>query len=77
MNIVSNTFGVKNFANMTFGEANVVVITNARYRDIAVLEVTDGEDKDAAVRRYLAELTLGCNYRYEIVKKIGNTYFCN
>lgn len=38
---------------------------------------TDDEDKDAAVESILRALTAACNYKYDIVAKIGNTYFAN
>ena len=44
---------------------------------IAFLKVDDHEEKETAVKSYLAQTTLGCNYSYKIVKVIGNTYFCN
>ena len=50
---------------------------NANDPTIAFLNVDEHEDKDTAVKSYLAQTTLGCNYSYEIVKVIGNTYFCN
>lgn len=77
MKIITNTFGVKNFKNVNFEDANVVVVTNANATTIAFLKVEEHEDKEIAVKSYLTQTTLGCNYSYEIVTVIGNTYFCN
>lgn len=77
MKIITNTQNVNNFSEVDFQDANVVVVTNAKYRDIAFLKVEDGENEEEVVKSYLSELTFGCSYRYEIIKKIGNTYFCN
>ncbi len=77
MEIITNTFGIKNFNNVNFEDANVVVIMNANDPTIALLKVGENEDKETAVNDCLAQTTLGCNYSYEIVKVIGNTYFCN
>ena len=77
MKIITNTFGVKNFNKVNFEDANVVVVMNANDPTIALLKVDEHEDKETAVKSYLAQTTLGCNYSYEIVKVIGNTYFCN
>lgn len=77
MKIITNTFGVKNFNKVNFEDANVVVVMNANDPTIAFLKVDESEDREAAVKSYLAQTTLGCNYSYEIVKVIGNTYFCN
>lgn len=77
MEIITNTFGIKNFNNVNFDDANVVVIMNANDPTIALLKVGENEDKETAVKDCLAQTTLGCNYSYNIVKVIGNTYFCN
>ena len=77
MEIITNTFGIKNFNNVNFEDANVVVIMNANEPTIALLKVGENEDKETAVKDCLAQTTLGCNYSYKIVKVIGNTYFCN
>lgn len=77
MKIITNTFGVKNFNKVNFEDANIVVIMNANNPTIAFLKVDEQEDEKSAVKDYLAQTTLGCNYSYEIVKVIGNTYFCN
>lgn len=77
MKIITNTFGVKNFKNVNFEDANVVVVMNANDPTIAFLKVEEHEDKEIAVKSYLTQTTSGCNYSYEIVNVIGNTYFCN
>ena len=77
MNIITNTFGVKNFNKFNFEDANVVIVMDAYQPIIALLKVDEHEDKETAVKSYLAQTTLGCNYSYKIVKVIGNTYFCN
>lgn len=77
MKIITNTFGAKNFKEVNFGDANVVVVMNAYQPTIAFLNVSEQEDREAAVQSYLAQTTLGCNYSYKIVKVIGNTFFCN
>lgn len=77
MKFTTNTFGVTNFNKVNFEDANVVVVMNANSPIIAFLKVDEYEDKEAAVKSYLAQVTLGCNYSYEIIKVIGNTYFCN
>ena len=77
MKIITNTFGVKNFNKVNFEDANVVVVMNPNNPTIAFLNVDENEDQDTAVKSYLPQTTLGCNYSYEIVKVIGNTYFCN
>ena len=77
MEIIINTFGIKNFNNVNFEDANVVVIMNANDPTIALLKVGENEDKETAVKDCLAQTTLGCNYSYKIVKVIGNIYFCN
>lgn len=77
MEIITNTFWAKNFNNVNFKDANVVVIMNANDPIIALLKVGENEDKETAVKDCLSQTTLGCNYSYEIVKVIGNTYFCN
>ena len=77
MKIITNTSGVKNFNKVNFEDANIVVIMNANNPTIAFLKVDEQEDEESAVKDYLAQTTLGCNYSYEIVKVIGNTYFCN
>lgn len=80
--IVTNNFGVKDFADMNFGAESsdrLVVIACAIKPSIGILDVTglDEEERDGLVQRYLSNLTFGCNYRYRIVEKIGNTYFCD
>ena len=77
MKIITNTFGVKNFNKVNFEDANVVVVMDANDPIIAFLKVDDHEEKETAVKSYLAQTTLECNYSYKIVKVIGNTYFCN
>ena len=77
MNIITNTFVVKNFNKVNFEDANVVIVMDAYQPIIALLKVDEHEDKETAVKSYLAQTTLGCNYSYKIVKVIGNTYFCN
>ena len=77
MKIITNTFGVKNFNEVNFEDANVVVVMEAYHPTIAFLNVDENEDKDIAVKRYLLQTTFGCNFSYKIVKVIGNTYFCN
>lgn len=77
MKIIANTFGTKNFKEVNFEDANVVVVMNAYQPTIAFLNVSEQEDREAAVQSYLAQTTLGCNYSYKIVKVIGNTFFCN
>ena len=39
MEIITNTFGIKNFNNVNFDDANVVVIMNANDPTIALLKV--------------------------------------
>ena len=77
MEIITNTFGIKNFNNVNFDDANVVVVINANDPTITLLKVGENEDKETAVKDCLALTTLFCNYSYKIVKVIGNTYFCN
>lgn len=77
MKFITNTSGIGNFKNINYEDANVVVIVNAKNPTIGLLRIKEGEDEVEAVKSYMFQLTLGCNYRYEIVKKIGNTYFCN
>lgn len=77
MKIITNTLGVGNYKHINYKDANTVVVVNAKNPTIGLLRIEEGEDEDEAVKSYLAQITLGCNYRYEIVKKIGNTYFCN
>lgn len=77
MKIITNNLGVKNFTNVDFGDAIVVVVMNAYQPVIACLKVDENEDIEAAVKSYLRSTTIGCSYSYEIVKVIGNTYFCN
>ena len=77
MKIITNTFGVMNFKNVNFEDANVVVVMNANDPTIAFLKVEEHEDKEIAVKSYLMQTTSGCNYSYEIVNVIGNTFFCN
>ncbi len=77
MKIITNTLGVKNFNKVDFEDANVVVVMNANDPIISFLKVDEHEDVEDAVKNYLAQTTLGCNYSYKIVKVIGNTYFCN
>lgn len=56
----------------------VVIVVNLEHdTNVLVCNCTDDEDKDAAVRRILRALTAACNYKYDIVAKIGNTYFAN
>lgn len=40
-----------------------------------VYDMTDIDNVDEAVARNVYELTLGCGYRYKLVKKIANVYF--
>lgn len=77
MKIIRNIFGFKNYNKVNFEDANIVVVMNANDPSITLLKVDDSEDKEYAVKSYLAVTSLGCNYKYEIVKVIGNTYFCN
>lgn len=77
MKFITNTSGIGNFKNINYEDANDVVIVNAKNPTIGLLRIKEGEDEVEAVKSYMSQLTLGCNYRYEIVKKIGNTYFCN
>lgn len=40
-----------------------------------VYDMTDIDNVDEAVAHNVYELTLGCGYRYKLVKKIANVYF--
>lgn len=77
MKIITNTQNVKSFNTVDFEDANVVVVMNANTPTIGLIKVEEGENEQDAVVEYLSDVTRGCNYRYEIIKKIGNTYFCN
>ena len=56
----------------------VVLIVNLGHNtSVLVCDCDDNEDKDEAVNSIIRALTAGCNYNYEIVAKIGNTYFAN
>lgn len=61
------------FQNRTDGVNNTaVVICN----EFTIVYNTDGvDDVDKAVKAMVGGLTAGCNYRYEIKKKIGNVYW--
>ena len=53
-------------------EKNLVDLID--YRDKAV---EPDPVKYGAIRKCLNDITNGCNYRYYIIRKYGNTYFCN
>lgn len=40
-----------------------------------VYDMTNIDNVDEAVAHNVYELTLGCGYRYKLVKKIANVYF--
>lgn len=44
-------------------------------KHLIVYDMTDIDNMDEAVARNVYELTLGCGYRYKLVKKIANVYF--
>lgn len=77
MKIITNTQNVKNFNTVGFEDANVVIVMNANTPTIGLIKVEDEENERDAVVEYLNDVTRGCNYRYEIIKKIGSTYFYN
>jgi len=70
----------KSFFNMPeVTDDMIVVITNAHTPTVVIFDASGmtEEEKVTVVKRHCSNITRGCNYRYEIVKKIGNTYFCN
>lgn len=57
--------------------ANVVVVVNASRPTVAFLAVEDMAEAEACVLHFIAGLTVGCNYRYHIVARKGETFICN
>lgn len=54
-----------------------VFITNGVVRDITIYDTHDftDEDMEALITKHVGTRCLGLNYKYKLVKKVGNTYF--
>ena len=58
MKIITNTLGVKNFTNVDFGDANVVVVMNAYQPVIACLKVDEFQSTHPhGVRLYIQQMS--------------------
>lgn len=57
----------------------IVVITNAHHTHVTIYNVKGFSDEDieCVIERHCSLLTIGCSYKYELIKKIGNCYFVN
>ena len=57
----------------------IVVITNAHHTHVTIYDVKgfNEEDIKSVIERHCSLLTIGCNYKYELIKRVGNCYFVN
>ena len=70
----------KNFKEMPdVEEGMTVVITNARNPSVHIYDTRGFSKSDIqrVVEEHCRFVTRGCNYSYELIKKIGNCYFVN
>lgn len=70
----------KNFKEMPdVEEGMTVVITNAHNPSVHIYDTRGFSERDIqrVVEEHCRYVTRGCNYSYELIKKIGNCYFVN
>lgn len=70
----------KSFSNMPKFETDVIIlIINAHSTYIAILDVNglSDDEKNILAKKYLNDVTFGCNYKYKIVQQVNNVYFCD
>ena len=70
----------KNFSDMPDVEEGMsVVITNAQHTYVHIYDTRgfSESEKLEVVKAHCRFVTQGCNYSYELIKKIGNCYFVN
>lgn len=77
---VWSSYEAKSFNDMPkTDESMVVFITNAHNPTVTVYDISgfSSEDITELIKRHISHVCFGCNYRYELVRQIGNTYFFN
>lgn len=78
--IASTLFDLKDFSQMPdLNEDCAILIINAHNPVVMIFDVKDlnEEEINELVECELRYITSGCNYRYQIIRKINNCYFCN
>ena len=75
----SSFFSDANFEEIPSNDNYLVVITNNKKPLITIYncEGFTEEEKEELVKRHCQFLTSGCNYTYELKRKVGNCYFCS
>lgn len=62
--------------NVMMESENVAVIIFMHYCHAPIVYDTTGVDNvDEAIAETIRDMTFGCKYGYELVKKVGNVYF--
>lgn len=75
---VWNSFNAESFSDMPhLTEDMIVCICNAANPHVAVYDCKslNDEQRFEVARQHGIRITIGCNYYYNVVRKIGNTYF--
>lgn len=75
---VWNSFGADAFSDMPHPTEDMIVcICNAANPHIAVYDCNglNDEQRFDVARQHGIRITQGCNYHYNVVRRIGNTYF--
>lgn len=62
-----------------FNGNHVVAIINAHNPTVVIFDAEGLNDEEIndMIKMELSYITLGCNYRYEIIQRVGNCFFCN
>ena len=77
---VWNSAFANNFNEMPqVNDDMIVVICNAHAPTITIYDTKGFSEEEIleVVKHHCSYVTSGCNYTYELVKKIGNCYFVN
>jgi len=75
--MIWSSYGEKNMNGIPrdIPENAITIVINANNPTIEIVEPV--ASSEAAVKSVLRDLTAGCNYRYDIIAVVGNSYFCN
>lgn len=78
--VLFSSYDIKNFNQMPqINDNSIVVIVNAHQPYIVIFDTTGLNESEIVdlVKMELTYLTFGCSYKYKIIQKIGNCFFCN
>lgn len=77
---VWNSFNAESFSDMPHPtEDMIVVVANAANPHVAIYDCKglNDEQRFEVARQHGIRITQGCNYHYNVVRRIGNTYLLN